>query len=431
MSRINSSIQWELKRLGDVCEMNPSKAEISQLPGDIEVTFLPMAAVSDEGFIVKPETRHLSNVRNGFSYFRENDVLFAKITPCMENGKGAIANNLVNGIGFGSTEFHVLRANQQQVLPEWIYFLLRQRSLREEARSHMTGTAGQKRVPKQFLETTMIPVPPIKTQKKLTSILGKAYKLKQKREQANQMTNKILRAIFLKMFGDPEINPKRWVTDNFGNLIVDMRYGTSVKCISEDKGIPVLRIPNIIHGKIEISDLKFAELAKNELEKLSLLEGDLLFVRTNGNREYVGRSAVFHEIDRTYAFASYLIRARLDKKELDPKFANTYLSLPSIRMQLYQHARTSAGQYNINTKGLRAIRFIVPPMKLQREFATITQKIETIMKRQYQSTQEITQLFNSLMSKAFKGELVHDISEIEKLQQTSIKSPTLNDYMKS
>ena len=133
-------------------------------------------------------------------------------------------------------------------------------------------------------------------------------------------------------------------------------------------------------------------------------EGDILFVRTNGNREYVGRSAVFHEGNTSFAFASYLIRARLSEK-INPDFAKVYLSLPYARKQMFQTSRTSAGQYNINTQALKAIKFYVPPLNLQQQFAVLCKTITLLNEKQQKSTIEIDKLFDSLLSKTFKVEL--------------------------
>jgi type I restriction enzyme S subunit len=111
---------WEMSTLGEVCEVNPSRKEIAELPDNLDVSFVPMAAVSEDGRLLEARTRKLGEVKKGFPHFKEKDVLIAKITPCFENGKRWLANSLTNGVGFGSTEFHVLRA-KERVLPEWIH----------------------------------------------------------------------------------------------------------------------------------------------------------------------------------------------------------------------------------------------------------------------------------------------------------------------
>lgn len=145
--------------LSDLIEINPKKSEISSLDKETEVSFVPMADVSEEGDMKINQTRRISEVWSGFTYFREDDVVFAKITPCMENGKGAIARTLVNGIGFGTTEFHVLRPKKGVSTSSWIFQLTHSKFFRKQAESNMTGSAGQKRVPKDFFFKFKIPRP--------------------------------------------------------------------------------------------------------------------------------------------------------------------------------------------------------------------------------------------------------------------------------
>lgn len=167
-----------IKRLGEVTEVNPKKAEIKELDKELMVSFVPMDRVGEKGQFNPEVSKPISEVYSGFTYFRDNDVLFAKITPCMENGKGAIAVNLSNGIGFGSTEFHVLRPMKQNSNPYWIYHLTTLIEFRRLAERKMTGSAGQKRVPTDFLSNIKVVVPPIELQNKFADFVKQTDKLK-------------------------------------------------------------------------------------------------------------------------------------------------------------------------------------------------------------------------------------------------------------
>lgn len=146
------------------CVFNPKKTEKKDWTDDLLVSFVSMPLVSEHGEIQTNNIKPYSEVKKGFTYFRENDVLFAKITPCMENGKGAIAVNLQNGIGFGSTEFHVFRPIENISNPYWIYYFMAIDSFRIMAEKKMTGSAGQKRVPISFFENLKVNLPPISLQ---------------------------------------------------------------------------------------------------------------------------------------------------------------------------------------------------------------------------------------------------------------------------
>ena len=167
-----------LKKLSDCCEINPSKNKDMRLYDELLVSFIPMSSISNTGAISTSEVKLYREVKNGFTYFTEGDVLFAKITPCMENGKGAIAKGLCNGIGFGSTEFHVLRPKFKESNSFWLYVLTSFDAFRVAAASHMTGSAGQRRVPSSFLENFKTSIPPVSLQDKFENIVKQIDKSK-------------------------------------------------------------------------------------------------------------------------------------------------------------------------------------------------------------------------------------------------------------
>ena len=138
----------EFCKIGQLCSINP-KTSISMRP-DEQISFVPMNAVSTDGNIDTSQSIPLSSIKN-YTVFQNGDILFAKITPCMENGKGAIVHNLKNGYGAGSTEFIVLRPNLELITQKWLQLFLSQKTFRLYCQQHMTGSAGQKRVPPKFL----------------------------------------------------------------------------------------------------------------------------------------------------------------------------------------------------------------------------------------------------------------------------------------
>lgn len=171
-------------KLGEVTGVNPKKAEIKDLDKELLVSFVPMDRVGEKGEFNPEVSKSIGEVYSGFTYFRENDVLFAKITPCMENGKGAVAVNLSNGIGFGSTEFHVLRPLREKSNSYWIYHLTTLIEFRRLAERKMTGSAGQKRVPTDFLNNIQVVVPPIELQNQFADFVKQVDKLKFEMEKS-------------------------------------------------------------------------------------------------------------------------------------------------------------------------------------------------------------------------------------------------------
>ena len=190
---------FEEIKLMELYEINPKKSELEKVDGETKVSFLEMASVGEKGEIFAEDIRKLKDVIKGLTYFRKNDVLFAKITPCMENGKGAIAK-ISKDIGFGSTEFHVLRPIKNKSTPEWIYFLLSLNTIRKSAERNMTGSAGQKRVPKQFLQNLKIPLPPLPLQQKFAKVVEQVEKMKKDVKETRDNSEELFNSLMSKAF---------------------------------------------------------------------------------------------------------------------------------------------------------------------------------------------------------------------------------------
>lgn len=164
--KMNFETKYEKVKLDSVVLLNPSKRDLS-IEDSSNVSFVDMPAVSEKGYIEKITDKPYGEVRTGgYTYFAENDIILAKITPCMENGKCAIATGLTNGIGFGSSEFHVLRSTDK-ILNSYLFALLNTNEVRRVAEKNMTGSSGHRRVPASFYANMEIPLPPIDIQKKI------------------------------------------------------------------------------------------------------------------------------------------------------------------------------------------------------------------------------------------------------------------------
>lgn len=172
---------WGLKPLGECCELNPRRP--SYINKDVNYSFVAMPSVGENGRVDVSLEKPYAEVYKGFTYFAENDVLFAKITPCMENGKGGIATGLVNGAGFGSTEFHVLRPIKGISNSSWLYIITTFRKFRSGAAKVMTGTGGQRRVPITYLQDYQISLPPIELQEQFAAFVRQSDKAKSELER--------------------------------------------------------------------------------------------------------------------------------------------------------------------------------------------------------------------------------------------------------
>lgn len=182
---------WSETSIGNECIVNPKRTDIKGASENIFVSFVPMPSVSDVlGEITNYISRPLVEVKKGYTSFEEGDVIFAKITPCMENGKSAIVGKLQNGIGFGSTEFHVLRCNESMDA-KYLYHLIRSQKFRDKARSVMTGAVGQQRVPKGFIQEYKIALPSLPEQQEIVRILDNLFEQEQKAKELSNILDQI------------------------------------------------------------------------------------------------------------------------------------------------------------------------------------------------------------------------------------------------
>ena len=408
---MNHSCDWPELPIGEIATVNPRRDGALRLMDDqLDVTFVPMAAVDGvSGTIANPEVKALGTLRKGFTPFIENDVIFAKITPCMQNGKSAVARRLVNGLGFGSTEFHVVRCGLR-IIPEWLWYFLRQCSVKEEAQRNFRGSAGQQRVPAEFLKQLRIPVPERDQQRRLVHRINQYMERideirslnKQMALESSALLPSLLSSAFKELVTSYASRP-------IGTCLVESRYGTSRRCDASSNATPVLRIPNVAQGTISYSDIRYCKLADGELERLRLKTGDILVVRTNGSRELVGRCAVYVDRDRPFAFASYLIRLRPDPKEVNPLFLAFFLSSTMGRDAIARIRRTSAGQYNVNSDNLKRIELPLPPLPIQNKVTEqlVEQRdvVRKIVDDRIANSSDSDLLASAVLRKAFAGEL--------------------------
>lgn len=401
---------WKLQKLGDVVEINPRKPSVlSELSGDHLVTFVPMAAVDEEsGTIEKPEVRPYAEVKKGFTYFAEGDVIFAKITPCMQNGKAAIATGLKNRLGFGSTEFHVLRPIAGHILADWIWFFVRQPQFRREAVQHFRGSAGQQRVPESFLANYAIPVPSIDVQNRIVDrikdMMERVSQVKSLRESSLDDLEILEKAVFADFVEANRSDP--YPTVPLGKVLSKVQYGTSQKSSATGNGIPILRMGNIQNGSLDTGDLKFIELPDSERRKYRLSEGDILFNRTN-SLELVGKAATFHELTGDWVFASYLVRLVVDRSQALPEYITAVINSRIGRDFVNRNASRAIGMVNINAKKIQGLSVPLPPVAVQQHLVEKLQTARSVTAALYSemNAKPIEGLTQAILRKAFAGEL--------------------------
>lgn len=399
---------WRRARLGEVCEINPRLPPEAKLDDDTIVSFVPMAAVSEiSGEITTAEERQYQDVKKGFTPFIGNDVLFAKITPSMENGKAAIARNLRNNIGFGSTEFHVIRCSEQ-ILPEYVFYFIRQQSFRAWAKSSFIGSAGQQRVPPEFLARILFSLPTIPEQQRIVEIFKQADDLRHQRREILGQAKLLPAALFLEMFGDPRDDPKKWGTRPFGHFVTYSKYGPRFPDREySEVGARILRTTDMEgDGSLRWWDSPVMPVTQEELKQHALKPGTLLVSRSGT----IGPVAIFSQADEPCIAGAYLIEFGLSS-EINHRFLTDFL-LSRYGQTLLTGGSQSQTQANLNAPTIKKIAVPTPPRDLQDKYETLSLAIRKSISAQNSESKSLELLTSELIRSAFSGEVTQRWREV-------------------
>ncbi|WP_063894517.1 restriction endonuclease subunit S [Burkholderia pseudomultivorans] len=395
---------WREVSLLEVCDLNPRLATDEKPSGETPVSFVPMSAVDESiGSITAPETRAFAEVQKGYTPFRNGDVLFAKVTPCMENGKAAIARDLVNGLGFGSTEFHVLRPRPQLLLADYLFHFIRQSWFRTHAAAAFVGTGGLQRVPSDFFKRVRLPLPPHLEQQRIVEVLQEADTLAQHKSKAVQRFDNLIQARYWQQFhryfsAGGLVNPVR-----IGGYLDNTQYGVS-EAMGESGSHVVLRMNSMTTtGWLNLSDLKYADLSERDAATTELRDGDLLFNRTN-SKELVGKCAIWRDTPGRFSFASYLVRLRL-KPDLLPEFLWATLNSPYGKYRLFNAAKQAVSMSNVSPTDLARITIPLPPLDEQQTFAEFVRAIEAQRRHLVETAGSFGKLLPALFTQALAGRI--------------------------
>ena len=276
---------------------------------------------------------------------------------------------------------------------KYLYYFLKGRGFKD-----IISGSAQPQIIRSSLEKIQIDFKELKEQKVIVdqfTIIETLINLK--RRQLTQLNN-LIKARFVEMFGDPELNSMNWRIKTIGEVSTDVRYGTS-KPASVNGQYPYLRMNNLtMDGTLDLSDLKYIDVSKDEVEKCVVKKGDILFNRTN-SLDLIGKTAMFN-LDENMIIAGYIIRVRLNE-ELLPEVLAQYMNLEPIKRRLKSMAKGAVNQANINAQELKSIKVYIPEMILQRKFVDIKNKINKSKVAVQKSLDETQLLFDSLMQKYF------------------------------
>jgi type I restriction enzyme, S subunit len=398
---------WQTKTLSEVCEMNPPKSEArDKVSADALVSFLPMEDMGiDQKFVEATQIKPLSAVVGSYTYFANGDVLLAKITPCFENGKLGIATGLTNEIGFGSSEYFVFRP-EKKLSKEWLYYFLSGETFRIQGASRMSGAVGHKRVPKEFIESYSIPVPPLPEQQRIVGILDEAFeaiaKAKAIAETNLQNTYGIFESHLQSIFTQ---RGSGWTETTVGESVnfIDYRGKTPVKTPS---GTRLITAKNVKMGYLQQTPMEFiaAGSYNSWMTRGIPKKGDVLFT----TEAPLANVAQLDTEDKV-AFAQRIIIMQPNAAKLDSTFLK-YLLLSQPVQRRIRTKGTGATVQGIKASLLKTIEIAFPQSLAEQEHIIFklddlrqeTRHLESIYQRKLALLEALKK---SLLHQAFSGEL--------------------------
>ncbi|AYV24653.1 restriction endonuclease subunit S [Vibrio mediterranei] len=394
-------MSWPLVKLTEVAEVNP------RCPKDIDedqiVSFVAMASASEAGLLLGEELKVLKDTKKGFTYFERGDVLLAKITPCFENGKTLRPYQIKNQVGFGSTEFHVVRADLEKLDPTYLFYLLWSDAFRFLGTNAMAGAAGQKRVGTPFLKQLEIPLPPLDEQKRIAAILDKADAIRQKRKQAIDLADEFLRSVFLDMFGDPVTNPKGWDVKRLEELISEgdkLNYGVVQPGDDDENGVPLVRSGDLYDSGTPLSKVRRVSSSVDEKHRKSRLKGNEILIACVGS---IGKVGWVDESMVGWNIARAVTRIPL-KDSVNREYIFRYLQSPVIQGYFQKETRAVA-QPTLNVGLISKTPIALPPQEQQDEFLKVHNKVNSFKQNAIVKSKHMDEMFKSLSQKAFSGQL--------------------------
>lgn len=320
----------------------------------------------------KPEQVFGRDVGSSKKAVQDGDVLLSKIVPHIRRAWKVSVSNGHRQIA--SSEWITFR--HDAFLSDYIRHFLLTDQFHHRFMGTVAGVGGSllRAQPKSVAKIN-IPLPPLAEQRRIVNLLDRAADIRSRADAARAKSRAIIPALFLDMFGDPAINPKKLPMTTVGEVLDSATYGTSQKASGIEAGLPVVRMGNVtVDGQLDTNDLKYVELNDSDREKAELLEGDLLFNRTN-SKELVGKTGLWDGRFKAVA-ASYFIRLRVSRGRIVPAYLWAFFNTSHMKRVLFQTARGAIGQANINAKELRAFPVAVPPLPLQTAFAGQAQRLE-------------------------------------------------------
>ena len=291
--------------------------------------------------------------------------------------------------------FKVLDENQLRI--RYFMYYLKSRHFKNQLFKQITGSAQLNYGP-SHLKKMIMPLIPLNKQDEIIACMDKVQSVIEMKQQELIRLDDLIKARFVEVFGDPIKNPKGWKTAAIGDIVTEVRYGTSKPAVEKGK-YPYLRMNNITSdGHLDLNDLKYIDIPDDEIEKCVVRKGDILFNRTN-SIELVGKTAMYDLLE-DMVIAGYIIRLRLNDRLL-PEVFSQYMNLKALKDILRSMAKGAVNQANINAQELQSIRVYIPDMELQKQFVKMKAQVAKSKVAIQKSLEETQLLFDSLMQKYF------------------------------
>ncbi len=381
-------------QLGEVLEFRNEIIHPKDRPSGT-ATFVGLEHIErDTGIRIGSDQINLSEMTGRRSRFKSGDIVYGYLRPYLNKVW------LAEFDGLCSVDQYVFKTKRNADCNYVAHFLRSSIFLKT---APIDSTPGQlPRIRSGEIVGTLIPLPPLDEQRRIAAILDKADALRRKRQRALDLLDGLKQVVFYDLFGDPSLNPKGLRKGIIGDLLESTQYGTSSKAGSVGT-YPILRMGNIgPTGRISTDDLKYVTLEDTDISRYTLQKGDILFNRTN-SVELVGKTAVF-DLDETYAFAGYLVRARA-RSDVSPKYISGYLNSMHGKKILRGMAKSIVGMANINAREMQSIPMLIPSEAEQMRYQRRVEAIDHGIGEQGKSLVEIDALFASLQHRAFTGQL--------------------------
>jgi type I restriction enzyme S subunit len=407
---------WELVEGSEIYDVNPSYT-----PDEKEITYIEMDALDTELPFPKYATKRKAADYSG-KLFREGDTLFARITPCTENGKTAFVDEMDTDVGIGSTEYAVLSPDREHIHPLYLYYVAKSHPVRNYAIARMRGSTGRQRVPFDvFRKELDVSLPPMEEQRKTASVLMDIDRAIEKTGEIIQQTHRVKKGVTQELlqegtrphndFEDTAVGriPSEWEVCSIEDVVEMAQYGLS-ESLSQEGEYPVFRMNNIENGYMVDSPMKYIDLDDEEFEKYRVEEGDILFNRTN-SYELVGKTGLFN-LEGDYVFASYLVRLRTNR-HADPHYLNYYMNSKKGQDRLMAFATKGVSQANINAQNVQRVLMPRPPVEEQQEIAEVIRDFDRQIEANERYKSQLARIKQGLLRDLISGEVRTNKSDIE------------------